>query len=179
MFIVFFQLPFKVFFDFCYKDSFWATWDPFKKKDRKIPVLTVLELAHQTFWRPHSWRFKVHNTKFSRQKHCQNMSIYWRETLNKSNLEQNSEICGHVLVTFLVPFLVTFLVTFLLQIGTCSGFVAIFLTANALCSPVRKENPASRACGKKYWSVGRLVCRSSAGRSSVGRPVPVVCRLRL
>ena len=39
--------------------------------------------------------------------------------------------------------------TSLLQIGTCLGFAAIFLTANALCSPVRKENPASRACGKK------------------------------
>ena len=38
---------------------------------------------------------------------------------------------------------------FLMQIGACSGLAAIFLTANALCSPVRKENPASRACGKK------------------------------
>ena len=55
----------------------------------------------------------------------------------KSILEQNAEI---------VPG--TFLAGFLLQIVTCLGFAAIFLTANALFSPVRKENPASRACGK-------------------------------
>ena len=36
----------------------------------------------------------------------------------------------------------------LCKIETFSGFAAIFLTANALYSPVRKENPASRACGK-------------------------------
>ena len=41
-----------------------------------------------------------------------------------------------------------FLGRFLCKIGTGSGFAAIFLTANTLCSPVRQENPASRACGK-------------------------------
>ena len=35
----------------------------------------------------------------------------------------------------------------LCKIGTFSGFAALFLTANTLYSPVRKENPASRACG--------------------------------
>ena len=43
----------------------------------------------------------------------------------------------------------TFPSRILCKIGTFSGFAAIFLTANALYSPVRKENPASRACGKK------------------------------
>ena len=56
MFILSFQLAFKVFFIFCYKDSFQATWDPFKKQNRKLLVLTVPELAHHTFWRPHSRR---------------------------------------------------------------------------------------------------------------------------
>ena len=42
----------------------------------------------------------------------------------------------------------------LCKIGTFSGFAAIFLTANALCSPVRKENPASRACGKNNNKAG-------------------------
>ena len=74
--------------------------------------------------------------------HCQNMAIRLRETLKKSILEQHSEICG--CVSGYVSGYV-----FLLQIGIVSGFAAIFLTANALCSPVRKENPASRACGKK------------------------------
>ena len=31
---------------------------PSKKKEHKILVRTVPELAHQTFWRPHSCRFK-------------------------------------------------------------------------------------------------------------------------
>ena len=31
-------------------------------KDRKKSVLTVPELAHQTFWRPHSCRFKLDTT---------------------------------------------------------------------------------------------------------------------
>ena len=46
---------------------------------------------------------------------------------------------------------------FLLNFGIFSGFAAIFLTANALCSPARKENPASITCGKK-----------SSGSSEVG-----------
>ena len=58
--------------------------------------------------------------------------------------------------TFLGTFLGTFPGTFpgriLCKIGTFSGFAAIFLTANALYSPVRKENPASRACGKNWFS---------------------------
>ena len=76
------------------------------------------------------------------QKHYQNKAIYWRETLKKSILEQNAEI---------VPGALWFRSehVFLMQIGTFLGFAAIFLTANALYSPVRKENPASRACGKK------------------------------
>ena len=41
---------------------------------------------------------------------------------------------------------------FCAKLKLCLGFAAIFLTANALCSPVRKENPASRACGKNPTS---------------------------
>ena len=55
----------------------------------------------------------------------------------------------NVLGTFPVRFPDRFPVTFLCGIGTLSGFAAIFRTANSLCSPVRKESPASRACGKK------------------------------
>ena len=76
------------------------------------------------------------------QKHYQNKAIYWRETLKISILEQNAEIVPSALRVRCGQY-------FLMQIGTFSGFAAIFLTANALCSPVRKENPASRACGKK------------------------------
>ena len=56
-------------------------------------------------------------------------------------------------------FLVTFPVRFLCGIGAVSGFAAIFLTAKSLCSLVRKENAASRACGenthqyKKAWYI--------------------------
>ena len=64
--------------------------------------------------------------------------------MNKSLWEQNAEIVsGHVSEQ------VSEHVLLLLQFGTFSGFEAIVLTANALCSLVRKENPASRACGKK------------------------------
>ena len=44
-------------------------------------------------------------------------------------------------------------VRFLCKIATFSGFAVILLTANSLCSPVRQENPASRACGKKKQTV--------------------------
>ena len=53
---------------------------------------------------------------------------------------------------------------FLCKIGTCSAVAAIFLTANALCSLVRKENPASRACGKKLSFLVRFFDRILKGK---------------
>ena len=38
---------------------------PSQKKEHKIPVRTVLELAPKTFWRPHSYRFQDSNTNNS------------------------------------------------------------------------------------------------------------------
>ena len=87
------------------------------------------------------------------QKHYQNKAIYWRETLKMLNLEQNAEIGPG---RFPGRFPSRFPSAILCKIGTFSGFAAIFLTANALCSPVRKENPASRACGKKLSPGGRF-----------------------
>ena len=80
------------------------------------------------------------------QKHYQNNAIYWKETLKMLNLEQNAEIGPG---RFPGTFPSRFPSAILCKIGTFSGFAAILLTANALYSPVRKENPASRACGKK------------------------------
>ena len=104
---------------------------------------------YSNVWAMKSDQFRTKSSFFGSfrmwQKHYQNKAIYWRETLKKSILEQNAEIVPSALRVRCGQY-------FLLQIGTFSGFAAIFLTANALCSPVRKENPASRACGKKNTS---------------------------
>ena len=124
----------------------WQNWDPFKKNKREA---LINKNGTQTSgrWNPTNFvptvRFFHEFCSFKMwQKHYQNKAIYWRETLKMLNLELSAEI---------VPtrFPSRFPSRLLLQIGTVLGRMAIFLTANALCSPVRKENPASRACGKK------------------------------
>ena len=121
----------------------WEDWDPFQKNKREA---LINKNGTQTSgrWNPTNFVPKVRflvvsgcdknivkTSLFTGEKRWK--SRFWSKTL-KLYRARSEQVSGQV---------------FLLQIWTLLGLAAIFLTANALCSPVRKENPASRACGNK------------------------------